>query len=92
MKPVSISVLCIMLHSTMPAAAGISEANSCSATLPAQARLIYRETLPQLKPGVNARQIVRTTVISMVQAGKISRDRARANAEAAGECLKKLTD
>ena len=72
--------------------AGIREVKTCAAKLPDPAQLILQAVAPKLKPGVNARKVMKSTVISMVQSGEIDQSEARTNAQAAGRCLKKLQD
>ncbi len=70
--------------------AGVEEVKACEASLPNQAQLILRAVAPRLKPGVDAREVIKSTVISMVRSGEIDSLDARRNARAAIRCLEKL--
>ena len=72
--------------------AGINEVRICAEKLPEAAQKVFRAVAPKLKPGVNARRVMKSTVISMVRSGEIDRPKAKSSAQAAGRCLKKWRD
>ena len=71
------------------ALAGETEFRACAAGLSMPAREILLAVAPKLiRPGVDARAALRSTVRSMVMSGRIRRAEARASAEAAVRCLR----
>lgn len=73
-----------------PAAADEAAATACAAGLPAPARAIYDAALPAARAGGDLKGAVTAAAKSLVMGGKLARSEARANAEAAGACLKKI--
>lgn len=65
-------------------------ATKCRGKLNADGKTIYDKSLPLATPDANLRDVVTEQTRALVQAGTISMDTARPNAEAAGECLKLL--
>jgi len=76
----------------LPAAAlaGKAEGDACAAGLSAPSQKIYQAVAPDVTPTSDLRSLVKSKVRSMVIGGEIKRGDARANAEAAGPCLKAL--
>ena len=71
--------------------AGEVEFRACAAGLSMPAREILRTVAPKLlKPGVDARATLRSTVRGMVMSGRIKRTEARESAGAAVRCLRML--
>lgn len=85
------SVISMVLFSSH-AFAGAEEVAACAENLSDPAKLILQEVAPKLQPGVDGREIMRTTVTGMVKSGEIKRSEARSSAQAAGECLMKYQD
>jgi len=63
---------------------------ACSAKLSPEAQLIVKTLIPKLKPGVDVRKVMRSTVIGLVRSGKIPRSTARTEAQADSQCLKQM--
>lgn len=73
-----------------PARADQAAAKACADSLDPKARLVFDETAPKVKPGADVKDALRSAVRPLVMGGKLSRDDARAAAEAAGPCLQKI--
>lgn len=69
------------------ALADLAAANTCAASLNANAKMIYDATRPQIKAGVKISDEVRSATRPLVMGGKMSRADAQPAAEAAGKCL-----
>jgi hypothetical protein len=74
--------------SAVPAYADRAAADACAAKLPADAKLVYAETIGSTKKGIDMQEMVRSKTRGLVMGGKLSRSAARPAAEAAGTCLK----
>lgn len=92
MNKVLLAGLCFTTLTWSHAFAGVDETKTCSDKLPEQAQIIVQAMIPKMKPGIDARSVMKSTVRGLVWSGKIDRSDARSNAVAAGECLKKLRD
>ena len=77
---------------TLSVSAGEEEVRQCAETLPDQAQLILQTLMPKLQPGVDVQSEMRSTVIGLVQSGKIDRATARDNAQSVAVCIRKLQD
>jgi hypothetical protein len=75
--------------SAAPSFANRAAADTCSAKLPANSKLIYAATIDSVAPGVDLKEVVRSKTRSLVIDGKVARSEAQAAAEAAGACLKR---
>lgn len=87
MKHVTALVLILLPASAW---AGQSEADACAEALAPPAQQIYAAAAPSVTPASNLRNVVRQQARDLVQSGEMTRDVARANARAAGLCLRKL--
>ncbi|MGQ3296766.1 hypothetical protein [Reyranella sp.] len=78
--------------SLLPAAAQADQAAAaaCSAQLSKDGQLLYGKVAPTMTPQTNIKDALTSVARPMVMGGSMSRDTARAAAEAAGECLKLL--
>ena len=78
--------------SLLPAAAQADQAAAaaCSAQLSKDGQLLYGKVAPTMTPQTNSKDALTSVARPMVMGGSMSRDTARAAAEAAGECLKLL--
>lgn len=81
-------VAAAMILPVAPSFAGRPEADACAAKLPADAKIIYAETIGSVATASNMQDVVRSKTRSLVMSGKLSRGQARPAAEAAGACLK----
>ena len=72
------------------ALAGQTEAQTCAASLSPAAQQIYAASAPHVTATTDLRSLVRKQTRGLVQSGELSRDVAKANAQAAGRCLLKL--
>jgi hypothetical protein len=82
----------IVLIALAPAAVLADQAAStkCRGKLNADGKAIYDKSLPLATPDANLREVVTEQTRALAGAGTIQVPTARANAEAAGECLKLL--
>lgn len=92
MRRVWVVIACFTAMSGLTAAAGPVEARACAAGLSAQGRLIYEAAAPEVKPGERPAAVIRAKTRALVMSGKVPREGAQAEAEAAGACLLKLHD
>lgn len=69
------------------ALADLKAANTCSASLSPQGKMIYDATQPRIKPGVKIADEIKAATRPLVMGGKMSRSEAQPAAEAAGKCL-----
>lgn len=67
--------------------ADLRSAGACSATLTADQKLIYQTVLPDLKRETDLPSLVRTKVMALVNAGRLSISTAPDDARTAGRCL-----
>jgi hypothetical protein len=80
-------LIALLVTSPVTVLADRKSADACAAKLPKEPAAIYSETVAQIAPGVNVRDIVISVTRGMVVAGRLSRANARPAAEAAGSCL-----
>ena len=73
-----------------PALAGKIEAETCAASLPSPAKLIYDASAPNVTATSDLRRLVTQETRALVRSGKLDRADARTNAQAAGQCLQQL--
>jgi hypothetical protein len=85
MKRVAILAFALMLP--VGAHAAKPEADTCAASLPAEAKTIYTAVSPSVSSGIDLRALVKEKVTAMVMAGTVARSTARASATTAGKCL-----
>ncbi|MEM9332601.1 MAG: hypothetical protein AAGA53_14830 [Pseudomonadota bacterium] len=90
MKQYIAMIAVILPFSATPAHAGKEDFIVCRDALPTAAQEIANRVAVQLKPGVDAKQIMKSTVIDMVKSGEIERKTAKQSATSAAECLMKL--
>jgi hypothetical protein len=78
-----------LLAVALPVAAHAAkpEADSCAASLSAEAKTIYTAVSPSVTAGIDLRALVKEKVTAMVKAGTVSMGSARSSATAAGKCL-----
>jgi hypothetical protein len=76
----------------LPVAAHADQAaaNACAANLSPNGQMLYNKTAPTMKPTSDIKDALTAQARPLVMNGTLSRDAARAAAEAAGECLKLL--
>lgn len=74
--------------SAAPSHADRKAADACAAHLSAGGKLIYA-AVGTPAPGADLREVVRDKTRGLVMSGKLKRNEARADAEAAGACLVK---
>lgn len=74
--------------STAPSFANRASADACAAKLSPDAKQIYAASIGSAAPGADMKEVVRSKTRALVIGGKLSRDKARPAAEAAGTCLK----
>lgn len=72
--------------------AGKAEGDACATGLSGPSKKIYDAVAPEATSASDLRGLVKSKVRKMVFAGEIKRSTAKASAEAAGPCLKKLKD
>lgn len=72
------------------AAAGPEEVQQCARSLPQDAQVIFKNLMPKLEPGIDVRETLKSTAISLVQSGDIERSNARQNAMAVANCLQQM--
>ena len=77
----------LLVISPVTVLADQKSADACAAKLPKDSAAIYSNTLAQIAPGANVRDVVVNVTRGMVMAGRLSRTSARPAAEAAGTCL-----
>jgi hypothetical protein len=80
-------LMALLVTSPVTALADQKSADACAAKLPKESAAIYSNTVAQIAPGVNVRDVVVSVTRGMVTAGRLSRATARSAAEAAGGCL-----
>lgn len=85
---VTLAVLALLAAS--PAHADLVAAEGCAASLGADAKLIYADAKPKAAGGGDLKSIVTEVTKSLVVSGSVPRASAKAAAQAAGACLKKL--
>lgn len=86
-------LLPLVALSLLPAAAQAADqaaAAACSAQLNKDGQLLYSKVAPTMTPQTDIKDALTSVARPMVMGGSMSRDHARAAAEAAGECLKFL--
>ncbi len=71
-------------------AADQAAASACAAQLSPDGQLLYNKVAPTMTPKTDIKDALTGVARPMVMGGSMSRDNARAAAEAAGECLKFL--
>ena len=70
-----------------PAFADMQSAITCAASLKADQKLIYQSVLPYLTPETGLPSLVRTKVMALVNAGRLSMSTAPDDARKARRCL-----
>ena len=80
-------LITLLVTTPVTALADQKSADACAATLPKDSAAIYSNTVAQISPGGDIRDIVISVTRSMVMAGRLSRANARPTAETAGNCL-----
>jgi len=70
-----------------PAWADRPAADRCASALPAASKTMYNEALPAVVAGTTLADALRAVARPMVMNGSMTRDEARAAAEAAAACL-----
>ena len=80
----------IVLLFSAPAFADQKSADACAVKLPADSAAIYAAAAAQYTPGADLRDIVKGIARGKVMSGELTRDNAKAAAEAAAPCLKQL--
>jgi hypothetical protein len=80
-------VFCAFVLIVAPIAA---KADSCSAALAPEAKLIYNASSSGFGAASDKREFVKGKVMALVNAGSVSRFSAKSSAQAAAECLKQL--
>lgn len=90
LKKILISLTLMLMVPASGSLANVDAFDSCRATLQPPAQEILNRITDQLEPGIDAEQLIRSTVIDMVKAGEIERKTAKENAMSAVDCLKKL--
>jgi hypothetical protein len=80
-------LMALLVTSPVTALADRNAADACATKLPKEPAAIYSNTVAQIAPGVNVRDLVVSVTRGMVLAGRLSRANARPAAEAAGSCL-----
>jgi len=90
MRRILLPLLCLSLLPTIAQAADQAAATACSAQLSKDGQLLYSKVAPTMTPKTDIKDALTSVARPMVMGGSMSRDTARAAAEAAGECLKFL--
>ena len=87
-----IGLICASMLFVLPTAVLADQASAavCSAGLSSDAKLIYDQTAPTVKPATTIKDALSAVVRPMVMNGSMTQAVARPAAEAAGECLKLL--
>ena len=80
-------LMALLVTSPVMALADQKTADACATKLPKEPAAIYSNTVAQIAPGVNVRDLIVSVTRGMVMAGHLSRANARPAAEAAGSCL-----
>lgn len=62
-------------------------ADACAAKLPPAGQQIYAATAPSITPSSDIPKVMKSKVVPLVRAGQMSPQDARANVQAAGQCL-----
>ncbi len=85
-------VFALSLFAVLPVAAHADQAagNACAANLSPNGQMLYSKTAPTITPKSDIKDALTAQARPLVMNGTLSRDAARAAAEAAGECLKLL--
>lgn len=81
-------LLILLLTSPLPVFANQKSADDCASKLPKDSAAIYSNTVAQISPGANIKDLVVEITRGLVMDGRLSRANARPAAEAAGNCLK----
>jgi hypothetical protein len=89
MKRSSLSIPAAFWIAAVPAPgfADMQSAATCAASLTADQNLIYQSVLPYLTPETDLPSLVRTEVMALVSAGRLSMSTAPDDARKAGRCL-----
>ncbi len=85
-----LSVLGLVLLPVSAHAADQAAASACAGQLSKDGQLLYSKVAPTMTPKTDIKAALPGVPRPMVMNGSMSRDNARAAAEAAGECLKFL--
>lgn len=72
---------------TAPVFADMQSATTCAASLTADQNLIYQSVLPSLTSETDLPSLVRTEVMTLVNAGRLSMSTAPDDARKASQCL-----
>lgn len=89
MKRSSLSIPAAFWIAAVPAPvfADMQSAITCAASLTADQKQIYQSVLPYLTPETDLPSLVRTKVMALVNAGRLSMSTAPDDATKAGRCL-----
>lgn len=89
MKRLSLSIPAAFWIAAAPAPvlADMQSATTCAASLTADQNLIYQSVLPYLTPETDLPSLVRTEVMALVNAGRLSMASAPDDAREAARCL-----
>ena len=90
MTRVSLAASLALLTLLSGGAAHAASAAGCAAGLSPAAKAIYDAAAPGFAASADPRGLVRDKTMALVQAGTIGQNEARADAMAAGGCLKML--
>jgi hypothetical protein len=88
----NVRIFAASLLIVFPASAHADQAaaNACAANLSPTGQMLYSKTAPTITPTSDIRDALTAQARPLVMNGTLSRDAARAAAEAAGECLRLL--
>jgi hypothetical protein len=84
-----LTMIVLMLAPTC-ASADTAAASACAAGLSDDAKAIFAASAPGIRSAGDKYQFVKNKTLALVAAGAIGPFSAQGNAEAAGECLKKM--
>jgi hypothetical protein len=87
-----VRALPVVILALLPVTAQADQAaaKACASGLSPDGQLLYTKTAPSITPSSDVREALMAVARPMVMNGSLSRDAARAAAEAAGQCLKLL--
>lgn len=84
--PWTTSVL-LFVVATQAAQAGLAESDACAQSLTSTGQRMYDAVIVQLATGSDPETTARNAIRALVQAGSVTRNEARENADAVSECL-----
>ncbi|MGD9658098.1 MAG: hypothetical protein AB7U61_10770 [Methylocystis sp.] len=90
MSALKIGIVTALLVS--PAYADRRKADACAAGLSSDSKAIYAAAVGKMRRAADNEAVVRAITLGRVKLGKLNPFTARASAEAAGDCLRKLPD